>query len=287
MKDFFKLRTEEHGAGDTGTPSLVAKYKNGTPGQASAAPSRQPARKGDKLNAKDLPEAVEKNKGDPCWKGYVQLGMKKKGDKKVPNCVPEETDQVDEAVDKSSDVYKEYLGLKKSSLKELRDMIKLRRKVVDVSGYDKQGAISYLLRSRYGDKAVAAALGLKEGAGLDELSKATLGSYVKKAKGEMGLSAMGAGSASARGDSKTKSGEMSHAKKRSTGIDKAVDKLTKEEAKQVDELSQNTLRNYHGKSALDIRKKRDQLNKGTLSTADNKKAQKRVQGINRAANKMD
>ena len=221
MKDFFKLRTEEHGAGDTGTPSLVAKYKNGTPGQASAAPSRQPARKGDKLNAKDLPEAVEKNKGDPCWKGYVQLGMKKKGDKKVPNCVPEETDQVDEAVDKSSDVYKEYLGLKKSSLKELRDMIKLRRKVVDVSGYDKQGAISYLLRSRYGDKAVAAALGLKE------------------------------------------------------------------ESKQVDELSQNTLRNYHGKSALDIRKKRDQLNKGTLSTADHKKAQRRVQGINRAANKMD
>ena len=41
-------------------------------------------------------------------------------------------------------------------------MIKLRRKVVDVSGYDKQGAISYLLRSRYGNKDVAAALGLDE-----------------------------------------------------------------------------------------------------------------------------
>ena len=61
----------------------------------------------------------------------------------------------------------------------------------------------------------------------------------------------------------------------------------REEAEQVDELSQNTLRNYHGKSALDIRKKRDQLNKGTLSTADHKKAQRRVQGINRAANKME
>ena len=24
----------------------------------------------------------------PCWKGYEQFGMKKKGDKKVPNCVP-------------------------------------------------------------------------------------------------------------------------------------------------------------------------------------------------------
>jgi len=25
---------------------------------------------------------------DPCWKGYKQVGMKKKGKKKVPNCVP-------------------------------------------------------------------------------------------------------------------------------------------------------------------------------------------------------
>ena len=23
---------------------------------------------------------------DPCWKGYKQIGMKKKGKKKVPNC---------------------------------------------------------------------------------------------------------------------------------------------------------------------------------------------------------
>jgi hypothetical protein len=25
---------------------------------------------------------------DPCWKGYEQLGMKKKDGKKVPDCVP-------------------------------------------------------------------------------------------------------------------------------------------------------------------------------------------------------
>lgn len=31
---------------------------------------------------------LEKPKSDPCWKGYKQLGMKKKGGKKVPNCVP-------------------------------------------------------------------------------------------------------------------------------------------------------------------------------------------------------
>ncbi len=27
---------------------------------------------------------------DPCWKGYKQIGMKKKGKKEVPNCVPED-----------------------------------------------------------------------------------------------------------------------------------------------------------------------------------------------------
>jgi hypothetical protein len=44
---------------------------------------------------------------DPCWKGYTQVGMKKKGGKEVPNCVPskgvpkakgykEEVEQIDE-----------------------------------------------------------------------------------------------------------------------------------------------------------------------------------------------
>lgn len=33
----------------------------------------------------------EKDKDDPCWVGYKQVGMKKKNGKEVPNCVPEET----------------------------------------------------------------------------------------------------------------------------------------------------------------------------------------------------
>ena len=28
-------------------------------------------------------------KQGPCWDGYVQVGMKKKNGKMVPNCVPE------------------------------------------------------------------------------------------------------------------------------------------------------------------------------------------------------
>jgi len=34
-------------------------------------------------------EYLEESK-DPCWKGYKMLGMKKKGNKEVPNCIPED-----------------------------------------------------------------------------------------------------------------------------------------------------------------------------------------------------
>jgi hypothetical protein len=38
------------------------------------------------ISFKQYLEEIEK---DPCWKGYKQLGMKKKGNKEVPNCIPE------------------------------------------------------------------------------------------------------------------------------------------------------------------------------------------------------
>jgi len=34
---------------------------------------------------------------DPCWDGYQQVGMKKKGGKKVPNCVPKESVTIQDA----------------------------------------------------------------------------------------------------------------------------------------------------------------------------------------------
>ena len=42
-------------------------------------------------------EVVREGDGDPCWDTHKQVGMKKKGGKMVPNCVPkEEVEQVDE-----------------------------------------------------------------------------------------------------------------------------------------------------------------------------------------------
>lgn len=39
--------------------------------------------------------SMDEEKG-PCWTGYKQVGMKKKGNKMVPNCVPEEVDLEEE-----------------------------------------------------------------------------------------------------------------------------------------------------------------------------------------------
>jgi predicted RNA binding protein YcfA (HicA-like mRNA interferase family) len=99
--DFFKLRNEELGKhNEVGTPEVVAKFKRGTPGQLSSPPARQPARRGDKLNTKmgnytkitqkeiGVKNSFSEEKKDPCWKGYKAIGMKKKGGKSVPNCVP-------------------------------------------------------------------------------------------------------------------------------------------------------------------------------------------------------
>ena len=35
-----------------------------------------------------IPEEYINEAQGPCWKGYEQIGMKKKGGKQVPNCVP-------------------------------------------------------------------------------------------------------------------------------------------------------------------------------------------------------
>jgi len=59
-----------------------------------------------------------------------------------------------EKVDKNSPIYKEYLQLKKLSIKSLRDILGRNYKVVDLKGYDKEGAISQILRDKYGNKKV-------------------------------------------------------------------------------------------------------------------------------------
>lgn len=42
-------------------------------------------------------EFIQEKKDDPCWDGYEQYGTKKKDGKEVPNCVPEEKEELEES----------------------------------------------------------------------------------------------------------------------------------------------------------------------------------------------
>jgi len=71
---------------------------------------------------------------------------------------------------------------------------------------------------------------------LDELSKDTLGSYIKKANYSGGMADFKHGRiADRRGDSKEKTALAATSHKRTKGISTAVDKLSKEEVEQIDE----------------------------------------------------
>ena len=49
-------------------------------------------KKGNKEAVADSEKGLKEDK-DPCWKGYEMIGMKKKGARKVPNCVPVEEEE--------------------------------------------------------------------------------------------------------------------------------------------------------------------------------------------------
>lgn len=135
---------------------------------------------------------------------------------------------------------------------------------------------------------------LIEAAGLQEISKATLGSYVKKAK----TSAIGASQVAGMGRNivgqKSVDKAEKKVQKRAKGINKAVDRLTKEDVDQIDELSKSTMRRYVNKSASDLAKTSMELGgsyaKGSGdSVSQNKMLDKMVsrkKGISKATERM-
>lgn len=69
---------------------------------------------------------------DPCWNGYQQRGMKKKGGKEVPNCIPEES--VDEAT---------YQGKKVPLNKPMAGDVKKSKVYVDLDGDGKAKKVNF------------------------------------------------------------------------------------------------------------------------------------------------
>jgi hypothetical protein len=135
---------------------------------------------------------------------------------------------------------------------------------------DKDSGKNYMkaLGRQIGISTATSKLAKEEVEELDELSKKTLGSYVKKASRNL------AGREYKRGAEKDAStSNLQKSYKRDMGIAKAVDKLTKEEVEQIDELSKKTLRAVGGKM----------LRKGL---SDDPKAAKHLKYANMASAKL-
>lgn len=141
--------------------------------------------------------------------------------------IKEEVEQIEEGTDK---IRAEYDSLKKHDIKTLHGMIKQGNRVSDVSGYKtKDHAITKILRDKHGDKKVDAAFN-ESVEQIDELSKQTLGSYVKKASRDVAQRSASNARDYAKGDVKPGMNKKAVKNwKREIGIDKAVDKMTKEE----------------------------------------------------------
>jgi hypothetical protein len=110
---------------------------------------------------------------------------------------------------------------------------------------------------------------------IDEISKKTLGSYIRAAVGDREIKKIRARQISDMGHERKDAGDHQSAQKhfmkagelagkaanRKAGINKAVDRLTKEEAEQVDEVSIDTLKSYHAAAKTQTLSIADKLKK--------------------------
>jgi hypothetical protein len=72
---------------------------------------------------------------EACWKGYEQIGMKDKGGRKVPNCVPiKEQEELDEISLMTGDADKEYSMQLFSNFARQRDNSKITKALIKLYG---------------------------------------------------------------------------------------------------------------------------------------------------------
>ena len=122
---------------------------------------------------------------------------------------------------------------------------------------------------------------------LVELSKKTLGSYIKKAsRNAVGHAQKAERVIDSKKDHGTNRDNFGKAYKRVYGVSRAADKLSKEEVEQIDELSTKTLKSYSKKASKEADKHLSKWDK-TGSDKSFNKALKRSEGINRAHQKLN
>lgn len=254
------------------SPNTLSSYASKANIDASKARSHMRVSAG----GKDF--ATHKKRYDKRTAGAVKAG------EKYRKLVAREETELDEAVEVSHDRYMRSHG-KKASGGEGNWMFTHKR-MGDANVNDSKEVHS--ARGKFSDAKKSAQQWAKkhghstvyvmEEVALDEVSDKKLDAYRQKAFADQP-----AGDDGSDKYRKRKFGrDLAFAKQ--TG--RAKVRATKEEV-ELDEVSQETLRNYHAKAALDLKSKREKLDKGTLTSKDYKQGQNRVTGLNRSANKME
>ena len=198
---------------------------------------------------------------DPCWKGYEMIGMKKKGGRKVPNCVPvKEEEQIDELTGKGKlpalkAVYKgdkdyhtrsaDYHAARADRAERRGEDSKAERHMDAGYGHEHKAeraeakskrASALMVRAKANADIKASKAASKsaraeynEETQIDELKKSTLASYIKKAH-VSGLEAASQGEiAYANKDKAGLRAANKTGEKREQGIERAAGKLAREE----------------------------------------------------------
>ena len=175
---------------------------------------------------KEMMEKVKEPTGDlkkACWKGYTAIGMKMKNGRKVPNCVPEEV-----TLDEMSKLSDALAKIKHDFENPPADHKDAKPAPAKKPEPKKGGGMDYYPDSHGGRRYMGDSVEM-DGEMIDELSKATLGSYIKKASGGIKGIAVNAHLAGSATNSDQKKMHWAKALKREKGINKAVDKVTQEE----------------------------------------------------------
>jgi len=234
-----------------------------------------------KAFAKAQAKSVKEDK-DPCWKGYEMIGMKKKGGRKVPNCVPTNEENIEEGQVTGPRSYKGSPDRKRKAVQ-----MALGRKHKDHPDWNERTnpQHSALTLGRKLQKQ-----GIKEEEQIDELSNSTLASYLYSASDSL-----------RNLDKKEKTVKnMKKIDMRDHGMHTATNKIIKRDKKlrkalgeeQIDEVSKRLLGRYIKKahvSGLGAAAEGEQAYSSKDKEAlhrSNKTGEKREQGIERAVNKM-
>ena len=212
------------------------------------------ANKNGKVDAHDFQLLRKKKKvaeeaDDPALKFKLHMAKKRQEMQKKGLLAKEEAEQIDEL---STDTMKSYGD------KRARTVFSGGRKPgqsVDagIKMKSKQSNSLSLARTKINRArdTGSTVLSKEEVEQIDELSKATLGSYTKKAaRSTAGLAANAAARAALHG--KASEYDKRTLRNRLTGISKATDRMTKEEAEQIDELSKDTVQKYKKAAVKDF-----------------------------------